>query len=130
VNAVFTYTKKMVKNYLHVSSPKQTARVWYQKCCITVEILSHYFRSFFQSVCVLGYCLLPTTIALIVCRIILLMNPSTLLFVIRFIVTMVGFGWATFGKCMQSTKEIPNKYKMTVMGSKLFSMETADIVAQ
>lgn len=52
--------------------------------------------SFFQSVCVLGYCLLPTTIALIVCRIILLMKQSTLLFVIRFIVTMVGFGWATF----------------------------------
>lgn len=52
--------------------------------------------SFFQSVCVLGYCLLPTTIALIVCRIILLMKQSPLLFVIRFIVTMVGFGWATF----------------------------------
>jgi len=52
--------------------------------------------SFFQSVCVLGYCLLPTTIALIVCRIILLMKQSTLLFIIRFIVTMVGFGWATF----------------------------------
>lgn len=52
--------------------------------------------SFFQSVCVLGYCLLPTTIALIVCRIILLMKQSTLLFVIRFVVTMVGFGWATF----------------------------------
>jgi hypothetical protein len=52
--------------------------------------------SFFQSVCVLGYCLLPTTIALIVCRIILLMKQSLLLFVIRFIVTMVGFGWATF----------------------------------
>ncbi|GFG29203.1 hypothetical protein Cfor_09725 [Coptotermes formosanus] len=52
--------------------------------------------SFFQSVCVLGYCLLPTTVALIVCRIILLMKQSTLLFVIRFVVTMVGFGWATF----------------------------------
>jgi hypothetical protein len=88
-----------------------------------MKTLSHYFRSFFQSVCVLGYCLLPTTIALIVCRIILLMEQSTLLFVIRFIVTMVGFGWATFGKCMQSTKEIPNKYKMTVMGGKFFNMQ-------
>lgn len=52
--------------------------------------------SFFQSVCVLGYCLLPTAIALIVCRIILLMEHTTSLFVIRFVVTMVGFGWATF----------------------------------
>lgn len=88
-----------------------------------MKTLSHYFRSFFQSVCVLGYCLLPTTIALIVCRIILLMKQSTLLFVIRFVVTMVGFGWATFGKCMQSTEEIPDKYKITVMGGKLFSMQ-------
>ncbi|PNF17734.1 Splicing factor U2af 38 kDa subunit [Cryptotermes secundus] len=53
--------------------------------------------SFFQSVCVLGYCLLPTAIALIVCRIILLVEQSTLLFTIRFVITMVGFGWATFG---------------------------------
>ncbi|XP_023722963.1 protein YIPF6 [Cryptotermes secundus] len=52
--------------------------------------------SFFQSVCVLGYCLLPTAIALIVCRIILLVEQSTLLFTIRFVITMVGFGWATF----------------------------------
>ncbi|XP_047001581.1 protein YIPF6 [Schistocerca americana] len=52
--------------------------------------------SFFQSVCVLGYCLLPTTIALIMCRIILLMEQTTFLFAIRFIVTVVGFAWATF----------------------------------
>jgi len=51
------------------------------------------------------------------------MKQSTLLFVIRFVVTMVGFGWATFGKCMQSTEEIPDKYKITVMGGKLFSMQ-------
>ncbi|XP_069704090.1 protein YIPF6 [Periplaneta americana] len=52
--------------------------------------------SFFQSVCVLGYCLLPTTIALIVCRAILLMEQSLFLFIVRFVVTMVGFAWATF----------------------------------
>ncbi|KDQ71587.1 protein YIPF6 [Zootermopsis nevadensis] len=51
--------------------------------------------SFFQSVCVLGYCLLPTVIALVVCRIILLAEQSQLLFIIRFVVTMAGFGWAT-----------------------------------
>ncbi|KAI4477540.1 hypothetical protein M0804_012657 [Polistes exclamans] len=53
--------------------------------------------SFFQSVCVLGYCLLPTTIALILCRIILLVEQSTLLFTLRFIITMIGFIWATYG---------------------------------
>ncbi|XP_066592074.1 protein YIPF6 [Prorops nasuta] len=52
--------------------------------------------SFFQSVCVLGYCLLPTTIALIICRIILLVEQSTLLFILRFIISMIGFLWATY----------------------------------
>lgn len=52
--------------------------------------------SFFQSVCVLGYCLLPTTLALIVCRLILLYPQSKVLFFIRFLVTVSGFGWATY----------------------------------
>nr|CAH7742589.1 unnamed protein product [Callosobruchus chinensis] len=54
--------------------------------------------SFFQSVCVLGYCLLPTTISLIVCRILLLLNQTNLLFFMRFAVSMIGFIWATYGK--------------------------------
>lgn len=52
--------------------------------------------SFFQSVCVLGYCLLPTVIALVVCRLILFMRQTDLLFALRFLVTMLGFAWATF----------------------------------
>ncbi|XP_059475195.1 protein YIPF6 [Neocloeon triangulifer] len=52
--------------------------------------------SFFQSVCVLGYCLLPTALALIVCRIILLATQTTLLFVLRLFATLAGFGWATY----------------------------------
>lgn len=52
--------------------------------------------SFFQSVCVLGYCLLPTAIALILCRIILMANQNNYLFIIRFIISMTGFGWATY----------------------------------
>ncbi|KAK3913453.1 Protein YIPF6 [Frankliniella fusca] len=52
--------------------------------------------SFFQSVCVLGYCLLPTTLALILCRLILLYPQSQALFFIRFLVTVCGFGWATY----------------------------------
>lgn len=52
--------------------------------------------SFFQSVCVLGYCLLPTTIALISCRFILLFQQTTLLFIVRFMITMTGFAWATY----------------------------------
>jgi len=56
------------------------------------------YRSFFQSVCVLGYCLLPTAIALILCRIILIAQQSTLLFTLRCIISEIGFLWATYGK--------------------------------
>lgn len=52
--------------------------------------------SFFQSVCVLGYCLLPTVIALILCRIILIVDQSIFLFCLRFIIAMTGFAWATY----------------------------------
>ncbi|XP_064637461.1 protein YIPF6-like [Lineus longissimus] len=52
--------------------------------------------SFFQSVCVLGYCVLPLTIALIVCRIILLAPRTTALFVVRFITVIIAFAYSTF----------------------------------
>ncbi|XP_037506866.1 protein YIPF6 isoform X2 [Rhipicephalus sanguineus] len=53
--------------------------------------------SFFQSVCVLGYCLLAPCVALVICRIILLAGNQTVgLFVLRFFVSMLGFGWAVF----------------------------------
>lgn len=58
------------------------------------------FRSFFQSVCVLGYCVLPLDVALLICRLILLANQTTILFVIRFGVVMLAFAWSTFGKCL------------------------------
>jgi len=53
--------------------------------------------SFFQSVCVLGYCLTPVAISLIVCRVILLAAQTRLLFFLRFVTTTMGFAWATYG---------------------------------
>ncbi|XP_065668809.1 protein YIPF6 isoform X2 [Hydra vulgaris] len=52
--------------------------------------------SFFQSVCVLGYCVLPLVAALIVCKIILLAKSTTLLFTIRCLVVMVTMIWSCF----------------------------------
>ncbi|KAA0202028.1 hypothetical protein HAZT_HAZT009600 [Hyalella azteca] len=56
--------------------------------------------SFFQSVCVLGYCLLPGCLSLIVCRILLFFSHSTVAFIIRFLVSCLGFAWATFAAMM------------------------------
>lgn len=52
--------------------------------------------SFFQSVCILGYCLLPTAIALILCRVILMVEQTPKLFILRFTITIIGFFWATY----------------------------------
>ncbi len=57
------------------------------------------FSSFFQSICVLGYCVLPLALALIVCRLILLVQDQTVaLFSIRFVIVLVAFAWSTFGE--------------------------------
>ncbi|XP_023170487.1 protein YIPF6 [Drosophila hydei] len=52
--------------------------------------------SFFQSVCVLGYCLTPVALALIICRVILLSTQTHFLFFLRFVTTTIGFVWATY----------------------------------
>jgi protein YIPF6 len=53
--------------------------------------------SFFQSVCVLGYCLTPLAISLIACRTILVMTQTNLLFFFRLVASAAGFMWATYG---------------------------------
>merc|ERR1719219_144261 len=52
--------------------------------------------SFFQSVCVLGYCLLPLVLSLISCRVVLLANQNTFLVIVRCIIVLTGFAWSTF----------------------------------
>ena len=49
----------------------------------------------------LGYCILPLDVALIVCRLILIAEQTVPLFIVRFIVVIVGFIWATVGKSFQ-----------------------------
>lgn len=56
------------------------------------------YRSFFQSLCVLGYCILPLTVAMIVCRIVLLGGSGIIGFAVRLIVVTASFSWSTFGK--------------------------------
>jgi len=77
--------------------------------------------SFFQSVCVLGYCLLPLVVSLLVCRIILLMPVNTFLLVLRLLVVLAGFVWSTFAS-MQFLGDCnpPNKKALAVYPMFLF----------
>lgn len=72
--------------------------------------------SFFQSICVLGYCVCPLTIALIICRCILIVDQqTTLLFIIRFVVVVLGFGWSTFASTAFLAESQPPKRKALAM---------------
>ncbi|KAK1346808.1 hypothetical protein QTO34_000668 [Cnephaeus nilssonii] len=58
--------------------------------------------SFFQSLCVLGYCILPLTVALLVCRLVLLAKPGPINFIVRLFVVIVMFAWSIESKCNRS----------------------------
>ena len=65
-------------------------------------IVFYYFfhSSFFQSVCTLGYCLLPLTIAVAVSRLLLTLPvPSSAVFIIRLVIVGVALFWSVWGKC-------------------------------
>jgi len=52
--------------------------------------------SFFQSLCVLGYCVLPLAVALVICKLILLGSRTTTLFAIRCVVVLGTLVWSCF----------------------------------
>lgn len=74
--------------------------------------------SFFQSVCVLGYCLLPLALSLLVCRLILLFQSTTVLLIVRAVVVLLGFVWSTYssmkflGDCAQPQRRGLAAYPM------------------
>ncbi|XP_072170867.1 protein YIPF6-like [Diadema setosum] len=78
--------------------------------------------SFFQSVCVLGYCLFPLVISLIICR--LLMIPSghvTLLFAIRIILVILAFLWSTLASlAFLADSQAPHRKALAVFPICLF----------
>uniref|UniRef100_A0A3P9KP73 Protein YIPF n=1 Tax=Oryzias latipes TaxID=8090 RepID=A0A3P9KP73_ORYLA len=71
--------------------------VWFGSIIITLNSkLLGGTLSFFQSLCVLGYCILPLTVAMVVCRIVLFGATRTIGFVVRLVVVTASFGWSTF----------------------------------
>eukprot|EP00826_Nyctotherus_ovalis_P052119 TRINITY_DN656_c0_g1_i15.p1 TRINITY_DN656_c0_g1~~TRINITY_DN656_c0_g1_i15.p1 ORF type:complete len:156 (-),score=33.16 TRINITY_DN656_c0_g1_i15:55-522(-) len=67
--------------------------VWLGSAIVTVngQLLGGSI-SFFQSVCVLGYCLCPLTISALIVKLFL----SSLHVLIQFLVALLGFGWSTY----------------------------------
>uniref|UniRef100_A0A1A8SAK3 Protein YIPF n=1 Tax=Nothobranchius rachovii TaxID=451742 RepID=A0A1A8SAK3_9TELE len=71
--------------------------IWFGSIIITLNSkLLGGTLSFFQSLCVLGYCIMPLTVAMVVCRIVLYTASGKVSFVVRLVVVTASFGWSTF----------------------------------
>lgn len=77
--------------------------------------------SFFQSVCVLGYCLFPISLSLALCRVVLIAEvQTTILFAIRCVAVLAGFLWASYaslqflGDCQTTKRRALAAYPMVL----------------
>lgn len=90
--------------------------VWFGSIIITLNSkLLGGTISFFQSLCVLGYCILPLTVAMAVCRLVLLAGTGTVSFVVRLLVVSVCFGWSTFASTAFLADSQPRNRKALVV---------------
>ncbi|XP_076002761.1 protein YIPF6 [Genypterus blacodes] len=96
--------------------------VWFGSIVITVNSkLLGGTLSFFQSLCVLGYCIMPLTAAMAVCRLVLLSGSEKVAFAVRLAVVTVSFGWSTFASTVfLADSQPPNRKALVVYPVFLF----------
>uniref|UniRef100_A0A667XFR6 Protein YIPF n=1 Tax=Myripristis murdjan TaxID=586833 RepID=A0A667XFR6_9TELE len=96
--------------------------VWFGSIVITLNSkLLGGTISFFQSLCVLGYCIMPLTVAMLVCRLVLLGGSGTASFVVRLVVVSASFGWSTFAStAFLADSQPPNRKALVVYPVFLF----------
>lgn len=106
--------------FLSISSPAEQAAtvfctvfgiVWVGAAVVTLNAqLLEGKLSFFQSVCVLGYCVSPLCISAILCQLAqLLMGGGILDLVLRSVFVLVGGGWAARASSAFLTDVVPEK---------------------
>ncbi|GBM36580.1 Protein YIPF6 [Araneus ventricosus] len=97
--------------------------VWFGAVVVTVnsKLLGGNI-SFFQSVCVLGYCLLAPSIALLVCLFLdLIFSYSLFLFIVKFLIVTAGFVWAIIGATVfLGDSQLPKRKALAVYPIFLF----------
>ncbi|XP_028996046.1 protein YIPF6 [Betta splendens] len=96
--------------------------IWFGSIIITLNSkLLGGTISFFQSLCVLGYCIMPLTVAMATCRIVLLVPNSLVSFVVRLVVVTASFGWSTFAStAFLADSQPPNRKALVVYPVFLF----------
>ncbi|XP_004715508.2 protein YIPF6 [Echinops telfairi] len=77
--------------------------------------------SFFQSLCVLGYCILPLTVGMLICRLVLLAEPGPANFIVRLFVVIVMFAWSIAAStAFLADSQPPNRKALAVYPVFLF----------
>nr|XP_033802542.1 protein YIPF6 isoform X2 [Geotrypetes seraphini] len=78
--------------------------------------------SFFQSLCVLGYCILPLTVALFVCRLVVLLGSGGLVgFIVRLVIVTAMFAWSIFAStAFLADSQPPNRKALAIYPIFLF----------
>lgn len=96
--------------------------VWFGSIIITLNSkLLGGTISFFQSLCVLGYCIMPLTVAMAVCRIVLVGSSGVVSFAVRLAVVTLSFGWSTFAStAFLADSQPPNRKALVVYPVFLF----------
>uniref|UniRef100_A0A8C4GGG7 Protein YIPF n=1 Tax=Dicentrarchus labrax TaxID=13489 RepID=A0A8C4GGG7_DICLA len=96
--------------------------IWFGSIIITLNSkLLGGTISFFQSLCVLGYCIMPLTAAMAVCRIVLIGGSGTVSFAVRLVVVTASFGWSTFAStAFLADSQPPNRKALVVYPVFLF----------
>lgn len=96
--------------------------VWFGSIIITLNSkLLGGTISFFQSLCVLGYCIMPLTVAMAVCRIVLVGGSGKVSFAVRLVVVTASFGWSTFAStAFLADSQPPNRKALVVYPVFLF----------
>ncbi|XP_017259209.1 protein YIPF6 [Kryptolebias marmoratus] len=90
--------------------------VWFGSIVITLNSkLLGGTLSFFQSLCVLGYCIMPLTVAMAVCRVVLFAISGKAGFIVRLVVVTASFGWSTFASTAFLSDSQPSNRKALVV---------------
>uniref|UniRef100_A0A8C8F9E5 Protein YIPF n=2 Tax=Oncorhynchus tshawytscha TaxID=74940 RepID=A0A8C8F9E5_ONCTS len=90
--------------------------IWFGSVIITLNSkLLGGTISFFQSLCVLGYCIMPLTVAMVVCRLVLLGGSGMVSFIVRLIVVTASFSWSTFASTAFLADSQPSNRKALVV---------------
>uniref|UniRef100_A0A914CX60 Protein YIPF n=2 Tax=Acrobeloides nanus TaxID=290746 RepID=A0A914CX60_9BILA len=71
--------------------------------------------SIFQSICVLGYCLLPLAVAAIGCKFVAFSSSPSIKLTIKLVITAVGFGWAIFASMGFLAGSQPEKRRLLII---------------